>query len=242
MKIKLLQWNIWYKEDIKNIASELKRFDADIVCVQELWFPIGDKKPLTILSDIYPHIHYEIADTFEGLGSQCNAILSKYPLVDAFSGFVQNPSVDKNDYSKEGRIYVENKVLIKDKKISIGTVHLSYTDRFIGNEIKDLEVGNLINFVKRNEKNYIFMGDLNFSKDSKYLKELENNLKYYDTLNTWTTKPFSYHGFEEEKLNWKLDYVFSSKDINLSNIEVLNTKYSDHLPIYCEYILEDTNE
>jgi len=41
MKIKLLQWNILYKENIDNIISELKRIDADIVCVQELWFEKG---------------------------------------------------------------------------------------------------------------------------------------------------------------------------------------------------------
>ena len=34
--IKLLQWNIWNKEDIDNIIKELKRIKASIVCIQEL--------------------------------------------------------------------------------------------------------------------------------------------------------------------------------------------------------------
>ena len=41
--MKILQWNIWYKEDINNIAKELKRIDADVVCIQELSF-IGDDR------------------------------------------------------------------------------------------------------------------------------------------------------------------------------------------------------
>ena len=31
--MKVLQWNIWYKEEINNIANELKRIDADVVCI-----------------------------------------------------------------------------------------------------------------------------------------------------------------------------------------------------------------
>ncbi len=42
--MKVLQWNIWYKEDINNIASELKRIDADVVCIQELSFIDKDRK------------------------------------------------------------------------------------------------------------------------------------------------------------------------------------------------------
>ena len=61
--------------------------------------------------------------------------------------------------------------------------------------------------------------------------------KYYknhDTENTWTTKPFSYNGFEATKLDYKLDYVFTSDDITVKDIRVIKTEYSDHLPILCE--------
>lgn len=48
---------------------------------------------------------------------------------------------------------------------------------------------------------------------------------------SWTTKPFSYNGFEADSLDWRLDYVFGSKDIKVESSEMLNTQFSDHLPI-----------
>ena len=36
MKIKILHWNKWFNEDIKQITPFLKSIDADIYCLQEL--------------------------------------------------------------------------------------------------------------------------------------------------------------------------------------------------------------
>ena len=75
---------------------------------------------------------------------------------------------------------------------------------------------------------------MNTIKTSKYIKEIEKYYTNHDTGNTWTTKPFSYNGFTVDKLDYKLDYVFTSSDISVKNIKVIDTEYSDHLPILCE--------
>jgi len=62
--MQILQWNIWYKEDINNIAKELRRINADVVCIQELSFSGDDRTTVKVLNEIYPYIYYEIADTF----------------------------------------------------------------------------------------------------------------------------------------------------------------------------------
>ena len=36
MLIKLLHWNIWFKEKIENIVELLKEYKPDIVCLNEL--------------------------------------------------------------------------------------------------------------------------------------------------------------------------------------------------------------
>ena len=117
--IKLLQWNIWNNEDIDNIVKELKRIDADIVCIQELAIKDDNDIKIRKLKEVYPHIYYEKADTFLDGYSQCNAILSKYPLYDKNYTYVQKPTDNKNDYSKEGRVYIEAKVKINDEEIQI---------------------------------------------------------------------------------------------------------------------------
>lgn len=231
--MKVLQWNILYKENINNIAKELKRIDADIVCIQELSFIGDNRESVNVLSEVYPYVYYEIADTLSDNRSQGNAILSKYPFIKQEKHFVQEPGLNKNDYSKEGRIYIEVAIEYNNKIYNIGTTHLSYTDRFIETELKDIEVNNLISIIK-DKSNYIFTGDLNANKTSKYIKEIEKHYINHDTGNTWTTKPFSYNGFVVKDLEYKLDYVFTSKDIKIDSVKVINTEYSDHLPILCE--------
>ena len=231
--MRVLQWNILYKEDINNIVKELKRIDADVVCIQELSFTDDEDEKINLLNSVYPYVYYEIADTLSDNRSQGNAILSKYPFIKCEKTFVQEPSTDKNDYSKEGRVYLEVTILYNNKVYNIGTTHLSYTDRFIETSLKDIEVNKLIETIK-NKNNYIFTGDLNTIKSSKYIKEIEKYYTNHDTSNTWTTKPFSYNGFIVDKLDYKLDYVFTSSDIIVKKVEVINTEYSDHLPILCE--------
>ena len=232
---RVLQWNIWNNEDIDNIIKELKRIDADIVCIQELAIKDDNDIKIRKLKELYSYIYYEKADTFLDGYSQCNTILSKYPLYDKNYTYVQKPTDNKNDYSKEGRVYVEAKVKINEKELTICTTHLSYTDRFIETEEKDKEVTNLINCIKKD--NYILTGDFNTNKTSKYIKWLEEKLINNDTSNTWTTKHFSYNGFTETELNWKLDYIFTTKDIKVKETKVIDTKYSDHLPILLTFEL-----
>ena len=234
MNIKLLQWNIWFKENIDNVINDLKQINADIVCIQELCMQKDDNSNVEKIKQLYPYVYYQIADVFSDGLIQGNAILSKYEIINEKSYFVQKPSEDKNDYSKEGRIYLEVDIKIENRILKVGTTHLSYTDKFVETKSKDNEVNELINIIKKNKNNYIFMGDLNTAKNSKYVNYIKEHLVYYDTDNTWTTKPFSYNGFEETELNWKLDYLFSSKDLTIDNIKLYKTNISDHLPITAE--------
>ena len=231
--MKILQWNILFKENINNIAEELKRIDADVVCIQELSFIGNDRTSVEVLNQVYPYVYYEIADTFDDGRSQCNAILSKYPFIKKEKEYVQEPGLIKNDYSKEGRVYLEVQIKYNNKIYNIGTVHLSYTHAFCETELKDIEVNKLIKIIK-NKKNYIFTGDLNTFNDSKYIKEIEKYYINHKTGNTWTTKPFSYNGFTVDKLDYKLDYVFTTNDIKVKSVKTIDTEYSDHLPILCE--------
>ena len=84
------------------------------------------------------------------------------------------------------------------------------------------------------KRNFVFTGDLNAPPGTPTIDKVSEHLANVGpdfTEKTWTTKPFSYDGFEEMKLNWRLDYIFATKDIETISTEVLKTAYSDHLPV-----------
>ena len=227
---KLLQWNIWNQEDIDNIVSELQRIDADVVCVQELTVTEKDKSRLDKIKKIYPYCFFDIAQDFVDGTLQGNAIFSKYEIVGSISRFVQLPSSDIGDFSKEGRIYIEADIKIDSKVLHVGTTHLSFTCNKDTPQ-KDLEVANLLGYVKMHRKNFILTGDLNCDNNSKYVTKLSHLLVHYETNPTWTTKSFLYKGFSADTLSFCFDHVFASKDINVLSVETIETTFSDHLPI-----------
>ena len=55
--MKLLQWNIWNNEKIENIAKELKRFDADVACLQEVCVTENDFSVINKLRQVYPFVY-----------------------------------------------------------------------------------------------------------------------------------------------------------------------------------------
>lgn len=137
-------------------------------------------------------------------------------------------------FSNEKRVYIETDIDIKGQQLTIGTTHMSYTDRFEITSSKKQETDKLIKFISKNKSKFILTGDMNAIPGSYTIDRIETILKNTgpDYKNkTWTTKPFSYNGFEENELNWRLDHIFASSDIKLVESKVLNTEYSDHLPI-----------
>ena len=99
------------------------------------------------------------------------------------------------------------------------------------------ETNALVEAIENNSQNFILTGDFNARPDSEVIKCIQNHVKNlgpdYDQK-TWTTKPFSYNGFEANTLDWRLDYALGSSDIVVTYSKVLQTEFSDHLPIIVE--------
>lgn len=115
---------------------------------------------------------------------------------------------------------------------------MSYTHRFEPTPEKRIETDKLVEILKSKNERFLFTGDLNALPGSYTVSEVEKHLKNagpdFDAK-TWTTKPFSYNGFEASTLDWRLDYVFATPDVQIKAAKVLETPYSDHLPILVEF-------
>lgn len=243
MKLTLLQWNVWYKEDIRNITNEIKRLNPDIVCLQELTVNHEDQE----IKDTIKHVAGMLGYNFyapliplrelEGQElSLANGIFTKFPIKSQKRVWINEPT-GGGGYDDEYRAYVEVVLDIDGQDLAVGTVHMSYTHRFEVTESKKAETDKLVSELKKPTIPFIFTGDLNATDESYTIEEVSKILKNAGPAHdekTWTTKPFSYQGFEEDKLNWRLDYTFVNEKIRVANSNVVETPYSDHLPLLVE--------
>lgn len=243
MLIKLLQWNVWYVEKIENIAKEIKRINPDVICAQEFIQNFKEPKADTakyLAEQINYSYFYKEADNFTDRpekDNQGNAIFSKFPLLNKHHIFIQDRNPGPKKPSTEGRIYMEASINVNNHTLTFSTTHLSYSSRFEITQARKKETDRLVNILKERKNNFIFTGDFNsppntypIDQISKYLKNAGPDF----SEKTWTTKPFDKEGFVENDLNWRLDYVFATNDVNVKSAKIIETPYSDHLPILVE--------
>lgn len=239
MQVSIIQWNVWYKEDIRNVAKLLLDHSADVICLQELTLQdiseIGHT-PDYIAKQLGYHHFYKAIDQGEGEIDIANGIFSRYPIIDTKWEWI-NTATGTGHYDDEYRAYVEATIDVSGRKLTVATTHMSYSNAFVSTLRKKQEADRLAAILKTKKQSYVFTGDLNaapgaptINKVSAILHNVGPNLME----KTWTTKPFSYDGFEETELRWRLDYIFATSDIKTISAEVLKTDYSDHLPVLAQ--------
>lgn len=234
MQFSILQWNIWYKEDIHHIAQFLKEHPADVVCLQELTIQeieeIGHT-PDYIAEQLGYEYYYKEINLGEDKIKLANGVFSRYPIISTSWQWINEPT-GTGYYDDEYRAYIEVRLNIRGTEITIATTHMSYTDFLKSTPRKEQEAEKLVKFLKKHTSKFLFTGDLNAPPESKTMELITSVLHDIGPdENTWTTKPFSYNGFETNELNFRLDYILATPDVKVISAEVLKTKYSDHLPI-----------
>lgn len=233
-KVSILDWNVWMDENPHNITIFLKQQDADIICCQELFKTTRYNSPEIIGRGLGYEFHVSLNQEFErdsepalvGCG-----IFSHFPITAQ-----RTMALDVTD-EENPRNYVEVDVRINKMSLTVGTAHLYFSPGFAATERKIEQARALLSVVKPDEEKFILAGDLNSTPDSKVINMISANLVNIGPdlrEPTWTTKPFSYAGFTENKLRWRIDYIFGTKDITKLSSKVVKTNLSDHLPILTE--------
>jgi endonuclease/exonuclease/phosphatase family metal-dependent hydrolase len=244
MNVSFLQWNIWYDEDIENIARDLKANKADIICLQELSNNNHVQSHVNggeyLAKELGYNYYEKELQTYEVDGKTvitANGIFTKFPIKKSHYVWVNEPT-GVGGFEDEHRAYLESELDINGSTLTVGTVHMSYTHAFKVSSRKQQETDKLVAELARHKNNFIFSGDLNAEPNSYVIKKVESALTHVGpdyVKKSWTTKPFSHNGFEEDKLSWRLDYVFATPDIKVSSTEIEKSKFSDHLPIRVEF-------
>lgn len=244
MTIRLLQWNIWFKEKIENIVKEIQKHDPDIVCLQELTEECIFNENLDtskyVADKLGFNYFFKVAQTWKtgNKKAQGNGIFTKFPITKTFYNYIAKPDKYLNKPSSEKRIYSEITIDAGKKQLTVGTTHLSYEIRFIQTDKKKEEADNLINIIKNKKKKYILTGDFNSGPVSYTIDKIQDYLINAGpdvSEQTWTTKTHKdVSGWTVNDLEWRLDYVFVTNDITIKSAKIIKTNYSDHLPILVE--------
>lgn len=223
MTLKILQWNAWIFEKKENVLNVVKELDPDIVCLQELTIDStfqGNDNVIEYLAEElgYNQFHKQIKNLApsDGVGDLANGILTKWPITSTSWQWLQQPQNGGLNYDDQYRAYVEAVIKVSEHELTVGTVHISYTHKFQDTPQRKQEVDNLIEIARNKSSSYVLTGDFNSLPNSYLVSNLQKYLVHAGpefSNKTWTTKPFSYNGFEETDLNWRLDYVFTTRDV-----------------------------
>lgn len=236
-----MQWNVWYKEKIEDIATFLINNKSDVICLQELSINNPDQSITNAVEYIAGVLGYDFAHQEISLEENdmklANAIFSKHPIISSKSAWINEPT-GTGHYDDEYRAYVEANINIDGELLCVATVHMSYTNAFEPTPRKLKETDELMTQISGKSGRYILTGDFNAVPDSEVINKITEKLVNVGpdtTYKTWTTKPFSYDGFDANALDWRLDYIFSTDDITILDSKILDTSLSDHLPILVSF-------
>lgn len=176
MRIKILQWNVWVFEKKENILELLKEFNPDIVCLQELTIGSTFQDGVNVAEFLaagtgFNQFHKAIPNLApsECVGDLANGILSRFPIISTDWKWVQEPENGGKTYDDQFRMYVEATISTGADEVTIGTVHLSYTDRFKGTPQQKIEADNLLEIIRHKKQKYVITGDFNSPPESELI-------------------------------------------------------------------------
>jgi endonuclease/exonuclease/phosphatase family metal-dependent hydrolase len=235
MQLEVVQWNVWYKQNIEDVVRVLRPLNADIICLQELthgyikqsqentWEYIQHQLGLNCVVQEIPII------TESAQWTQANAIFSKFPLTENATRWLHVPK-HEDDLSDQYRGYLEASVHLGDLVLDVATTHPSFGVHGAQDEERD----KLEAIVAAKSHRYLIATDLNDTPGSERVTMLERHLRHagppYDQK-TWTTKPYNFGGREVNTLDWRYDFIFTTPDIEVVEAKILDTDVSDHLPV-----------
>ena len=208
------------KIDYKIMADTIKKCDADVVALNEIFnnaidFCNDDQTAaLSQLTGLKYHYFAKAVDIY-GKNPYGNALLSKYPIISAKTVPIPDPK------QKKGKEHYETRCLLKAKLengITVLVVHFGLN--------RD-EQENAVKVVLKNleEEKCILMGDFNVTPENDVLNPIRAFMK--DTADTFNRPLLS---FPSDNPDRKIDYIFVTQDIDVLNADIPEIVASDHRP------------
>ena len=225
--MKIMTYNVQHcknyieqKIDYELIAKIIKESDAEIVGLNEMYsdgegsqFPNQTK----ILADLagYEHHYFAEAIKLRGASPYGNAMLSKLPFESVETIIIPDP----NPRMYKG--YYETRCILKAKfagGLTVLVVHVGLVQ-----DEKESAFKTLLENIE--DEKCILMGDFNVEPDSPFLAPIKERMK--DAADLFDAPKLS---FPSDKPEVKIDYIFTSKDIEIVAADIPAIVGADHRP------------
>lgn len=227
MEMKLMTFNtqhclnfIEQKIDFEIMAAAIKQCGADIVGLNEMRDKGEDADyeaqtaNLARLTGLENHYFAKAIDV-RGANPYGNALLSKYPIINAETIKIPDPD------PKTGTGYYESRCLLKAKLEGGITVLVAHFG------LNGDEQENAVSTVLENlaDEKCILMGDFNTTPDNTVLEPIRKRMT--DVAEFFDAPMLSWPSDTPEM---KIDYIFVSKDIEVVSADIPEIVASDHRP------------
>ncbi|MFS0634317.1 endonuclease/exonuclease/phosphatase family protein [Mesobacillus foraminis] len=236
--VNVMSYNIHHAEgvdgvlDLERIAEIIEQEKADIIGLQEVdnhWSERSEfqdqakllAERLGMFYTYAPNLDRDPLKEGEERRQYGTAILSKYPILHS-----ENHSLTKIG-NTEQRGVLEAIINVKGNHLHFYNTHLALTA-----SEREIQIKEMIQLASTSKGPKIFAGDLNATPESKEMIPMYEN--YRDVFAS-NPDAFTYPAKNPSK---RIDYLFTSGDIEITNSHVIRSLASDHLPIVAEIVLE----
>ena len=221
-RLRVLTWNIWWRfgpweARQSAIAATLRRIDADVIGLQEVWSEVGGASQAAILAEDLGYHHVFAPGFDDGAVAFGVAVLSRWPIAASEARPLPTfPDVD------EFRVVLKAEIDGPRGRFEVYTTHLNW--RYDESHVRQRQVHALAEMVgESGERTYpgVVCGDFNADPLSDEIRTLTGRaavpvprLVFHDAWevagegagSTWSNaNPFAARDLEPER---RIDYVF----------------------------------
>lgn len=233
MKLTVLSWNILGGKHREQVISFLQHTEWDIAALQEVTQRETHSKVVNDAKEIADALNCEYyyktafrTDRHTPVYDLGNCLLSKLPIQKGAVYPLSDLSTYQRNSTTEPRNAVEISIAVNDNTLRCFSTHIGYDDSLGEGELQKKQIQTLLKITPR--ENAIVMGDFNSSPTSSVLNIVEKTLVHTDTqltAMTWTNLK------KETHPQHRIDYIFTTPDIQTTEFEILESDASDHKPI-----------
>lgn len=257
--MKLLNLNVCIKlNNNKEVINLIKEDNYDIITFQEVMRKIDENVFERYQSSniIKENLDYQnsffgplwvakchrkgdnITRDFGGLAEQGNEIISSYPIIEGknvfyhryYATFEDTSDFRNNDH---GRAFTEAILNVNGRELQIINVHGIWNKDKVGDERTINQINSILSNI-RDDIPCIIAGDFNLLPESESIKLMNNKMiNLISKYNIKSTRPNFDDGLDRGDM--VCDYIFINNKVKVNDFKVINSKASDHFPLFLDF-------